>query len=67
MWQADRRRADRRDGKEHEVMTTKIKRLMFIALAALLLAGSGMLALPAGEALASNHCNDTTGDSPVGG
>lgn len=48
-------------------MTTKIKRLLVMALAALLLAGSGLLALPANEAAAGTNCNPTNGDIPVGG
>jgi hypothetical protein len=48
-------------------MTTKIKRLMLIGLAALLLAGGGLVALPADEVLAGSNCSDPSGDSPVGG
>jgi hypothetical protein len=48
-------------------MATKIKRLMVIGLAALLLAGGGLIALLAGQALAGNNCGDPTGDIPVGG
>jgi hypothetical protein len=47
-------------------MVTKIKRLAIVVLAALLLAGSGLVALPANEVLAGNNTSDPSCDPPIG-